>query len=1031
MTPKTEPRILGLAAGRTARATVADWLPLTLTEVDAMPLPPPYPEPAWSLSASLLAASRQPGSPRLQPAPRFVPGVAEHALHPPPAADTEPLSDESTGGTAGEPAPPTPRQEIDQATLTPREFVAHHIADAARIVRTMALEENADSPSEELPSMVKVAIVLVGLGEQLTGKILKLLSDYEIEVVSQSMAALQNVSAEIHARELDEFVGRLRSGDWMASGGTEFTRNALEHAVGRRKADEIFARVTSTASSGTYILKNISPEHVALHISREHPQTIALILSQVDPRQSGAMLAQLSPRLQADVSYRMATMENVTPSVLKDIEEDLEHTLRNVPGAHQEVGGPRVLAEVLNVAGRSVASHVLESVQTQDEEVAGHLRSLTIEEARERVRQTVLDMKQPEHLQTVLAQIADELLVVGLHFDQLTLCTPKGTSHVEALQVDSAGALQRSTISDPDEVGRFLAEARTGVPKPRQMDPREKEVWAPLSGTADVGLAASGTVWALDVPFETGVICVRRGWRGQAEPFSNWEIARIEDFVEVVDLAHARYRDFTEAADAQNRLIAELEQSNAGLLEAKEAAELASQAKSQFLANISHEIRTPMNAIIGYAQIMQSSPELVDNHRQAVETIQASGDHLLRLINEVLDISKIEAGRMDVHAVDFDLVRLLQSVSEMFQLRCREQALGWKLKSLKESHVLVYGDESKLMQVLINLLGNAVKFTQEGDVTLRVAQVGGETYLFEVIDSGRGISEEEQKTLYQPFQQGEAGRDTGGTGLGLAVSRRLVHLMGGELEFESSREGTRFYFTLPLSTAAGGVREHKEDYGRVRRLAGGCQVKALVADDVPENRDILEQLLGAIGVEVHSAVNGIEALEISRRERPDIVFMDIRMPEMDGMEAMRKLVADPDLALKIVAVSASTLEHERQHYLSAGFDEFIGKPVRVGQICQCLEQMLGVAFEETANQAAPEEAGPAVLESTTVSADLHERVRAAAEVANVTELRLVIAEMACASEDEAKLAALLKPHVDSFDMDSVLSVLESVRKTSV
>ena len=428
---------------------------------------------------------------------------------------------------------------------------------------------------------------------------------------------------------------------------------------------------------------------------------------------------------------------------------------------------------------------------------------------------------------------------------------------------------------------------------------------------------------------------------------------------------------------------------------------------------------------------MQHSQDLPENHRQAVETIQTSGDHLLKLINEVLDISKIEAGRMVLNPADFDLAQLLQSLGVMFELRCREEGLGWKLEVPRETALPVRGDESKLMQVLINLLGNAVKFVQQGDVTLRVQVREADRYEFEVIDTGQGIALEEQETLFQPFQQGQAGMEQGGTGLGLSVSKQIVELMGGELDLQSAPgEGTHFFFTLPLPPAADKVRQARErDLSRVVRLAPGHRVQALVADDVEANRSLLEQLLQTAGVEVHLAVNGAEAVEIGRRERPDIVFMDIRMPVMDGMEAMQHLGEDPGReAVKVVAVSASTLEHERQSYLEAGFEEFIGKPVRVEQIYQCMMDLLGVEYEYTGEQVEPESEEPLELEGLALSAELHERLRAAAEVAHITDLRQALEEMEQLGGTEAKLAAQLRQQAENFDMETVLKALETVEK---
>lgn len=227
-----------------------------------------------------------------------------------------------------------------------------------------------------------------------------------------------------------------------------------------------------------------------------------------------------------------------------------------------------------------------------------------------------------------------------------------------------------------------------------------------------MALDASATVWGVDVPFSGATLALSRGWSGSHQGYASGEIERLRDFAEVIDLGYARYRDFQQATQAQNRLITELEQTNVELRQAKDAAELASQAKSQYLANISHETRTPMNVIIGYAQIMQHSQDLPAKHHRAVETIQTSGDHLLKLINEVLDLAKIEAGRMEVHPTDFDLAQLLQSMAVMFELRCREAGLEWRLETSDRSALNLpgyAGDRSAGVQPgrLLRILGRS------------------------------------------------------------------------------------------------------------------------------------------------------------------------------------------------------------------------------------------------------------------------------------------------------------------------------------
>ena len=903
--------------------------------------------------------------------------------------------------------------------------------EAAKLFRAMLQEADArlgddgDAAQEGATLILdKAAIRLVAMGEEAAAEVMKFLNDGEIETITPAVAALENVTAEVQGGELEALKQELIAGERESRGGMDFARGALERAVGPRKAQEILDRVGRTTTPGFQALKNAAPDQVAPFISHEHPQTIALILSQLDSRQAAGILAELPERMQADVAYRIATMENVAPAVLKEIEEALESSVRDVVDLNQRVGGALAVADVLNLTGSSVTREVLGQIDSQDPELANVLRSLGSDEAVERVRSQTLAMKRPDDLEKVVTQVKDEFRRMGVSFDLLHICIADAESEtIQVVCVDEEAAsvellpLSAGEAHVRDYMGYWNAR---GIWH-REMGPEEKERWKSL--LPDLDLRSEETVWGIDVPYSHGTLALSRGWRVRAEPFTESQMDRVQAFVEVVDMAYARYHGFQEAVDAQNKLIAELR-------EARDAAELANQAKSQFLANISHEIRTPMNAIIGYAQIMQNSPDLPTSHREAVQTIQTSGDHLLKLINEVLDISKIEAGRMDVHAADFDLIQLLHGMSTMFAMRCREEGLAWNLEAPEGASLPVHGDENKLMQVLINLLANAVKFTHSGSVTLRVRPREEDRYDFEVVDTGQGITPEEQETLFQPFQQGRAGVQEGGTGLGLVVSKRQLELLGGELGLESTPgEGTRFFFSIPLPPAAGEIRkEQDQEWSRVAGLAPGHQVKALVADDVPANRAILAQLLEAIGVEVHLAVNGREAVEIGRRERPDIVFMDIRMPELDGMEAMQQLVEDPGKdAVKVVAVSASTLDHERQHYLESGFEEFIGKPVRIDQIYRCMADLLGVEYafsEETVE--VEEEAVD--LGSLSLPADLLERMETAANEANMTELRQVLEEIAELEAGGDQLARHLGALIDDFDTEGVVAALQAVTK---
>jgi signal transduction histidine kinase/CheY-like chemotaxis protein len=509
--------------------------------------------------------------------------------------------------------------------------------------------------------------------------------------------------------------------------------------------------------------------------------------------------------------------------------------------------------------------------------------------------------------------------------------------------------------------------------------------------------------------------------------------------------------------EQQNRQT--LEAKNAELEEARDAAESANRAKSTFLANMSHEIRTPMNAILGYAQILQREPDLPPKQRQAVVTIKDSGNHLLALINDVLDLSKIEAGRLELNETDFELKTLIDTLSTMFQMRCEQKGIDWRVEWLNglaarstrngqaassTERILVHGDEGKLRQVLINLLGNAVKFTESGEVVLRISGVGQTVslptqanslryYTFEVIDTGRGISPQDQEKIFDPFHQGEQTARQGGTGLGLAIAKRYIELMRGELELESEPgSGSRFFFTIPLADAISDTIAEPPQWSDVTRLAEGYYVTALIVDDTEINRKVLAKMLSDLGIEVIEAENGQQAVERFREQRPDIVFMDIRMPVMDGVEAAQQILEDfeecnGEMSFRpiIVAISASTLKHEQEEYLQAGFAAFIGKPFHFEQICECLANLLEVEFETDEAEDSEEQ----LLETPpiTLPAELLMQLKAAANGYRVTELKDHLNEIEKLGLAGQQLAQRLSDLILGYDMDTVLKILSEIK----
>ena len=379
----------------------------------------------------------------------------------------------------------------------------------------------------------------------------------------------------------------------------------------------------------------------------------------------------------------------------------------------------------------------------------------------------------------------------------------------------------------------------------------------------------------------------------------------------------------------------------------------------------------------------------------------------------------------------------------MFRLRCEQKQLGWRVEWLgfdmlhtppvAEDHVLVRGDEGKLRQILINLLSNAVKFADSGEVSLRISRSATDgrcssEFTFEVIDTGVGIPPEDQATILEPFQQGKEGATKGGTGLGLTIARKQIELMGGELAFESEPGiGSRFFFTVPLAPAAKEIRPASSPVGRaVAHLAEGYRVKALVADDVRENREVLSKILSDIGADVIAAENGQQAVEQVRAHRPDIVFMDIRMPGMDGLEAARQILSEfGHETVKIVAISASALAHERERYLSAGFEAFIPKPFLAERIYDCLANLLDIEYEYA--DVGEKQTVPLDLSRIELPEDLVLHLKEAAELYSTTELKRCLNEVERLGEDGYRLAEYIRSLLQNYDMEAILNVLAEMK----
>lgn len=477
-----------------------------------------------------------------------------------------------------------------------------------------------------------------------------------------------------------------------------------------------------------------------------------------------------------------------------------------------------------------------------------------------------------------------------------------------------------------------------------------------------------------------------------------------------------------------------MRRANTRAKEAQIKAETANNAKSVFLANMSHELRTPLNAILGFSNLMQNDINTSPEQRITLDIINRSGEHLLNLINDILDMSKIEAGGITTDISPFDLGGMVNDVLDLMHIRADEKNLILSLDQTSDFPRFIKGDYAKIRQILINLIGNAIKFTQHGEVTIFLnAKLSNDSnncvIIFKIQDTGIGISHDDQKHIFEPFIQVSNLTYQKGTGLGLTITKQYVELMNGTIQVESTPgEGSIFSVEIPIEVAnESDIDSAVINHGRVVGIESGQpEYRILIVEDQIENWLLLKRILEDVGLSIQVAGNGKEAIELYAKWHPHLIFMDLRMPVMDGLEAAQNIrMMEGGKDVKIVALTASVFKEERDNVMAAGMDDFIRKPYRTEEIFESITSLLGVQFiiEESSPPGKKEtyhHLNPSDIRA--LPDNIKTELLIALENLDTNEINGIISRI---SEIDPDLGSALKNHTDRFSYTAIYRILNS------
>ena len=511
-------------------------------------------------------------------------------------------------------------------------------------------------------------------------------------------------------------------------------------------------------------------------------------------------------------------------------------------------------------------------------------------------------------------------------------------------------------------------------------------------------------------------------------------ISIVRDITDRKQMEFALEQERASLAQKVEERTAELKRMNAELARA-------SRLKDEFLANISHDLRTPLNAILGYAKILKKSKDLTSLQIEGLQTIQSSGEQLLHLINDILELAKIEAGHLELQPLEFHLPEFLQQIVNIIRIRAEQKGIDFVYVPEPNLPVGIYADKKRLHEILINLLDNAIKFTEQGQVTLHVSSRGIRkqennenlltiTLRVEVQDTGPGIPDEQQEAIFLPFQRMNPYRHTiEGTGLGLAISRQFVKMMGGELSVNSIvGEGSLFWFEFdaPIVSKHVPITEMQKPspvgyHGKRRTL--------LIVDDMEANRSVLRNMLLPLGFDVHEVDNGEDCLEFAMQKHPDLILLDLRMPGMDGFEVARHIRATEEIRdILIFAISASVLEETQRKSLEVGCHAFLAKPLEQDLLLNALETHLGLQwiYQDVSQSQIAEHSRDDQFRSISLPAEEYAELRKFAQYGNISRILKILDALEQQGEQYVPVVEELRKFAKSFQTQKILELLEQI-----